>query len=70
METEAKTHLQLIQQYLMDIQNQTFENKVLNLILNLFEGQDNFEKELTTLQNKLNEIIEQINKKEEIEEVK
>lgn len=54
----------------MDIQNQTFENKVLNLILSLYEGQDNFEKELINLQNKLNEIIEQINKKEEIEEVK
>lgn len=59
--------LQQMTEYLNNIQQERFETKVLNAILTCFEEISRLKEALVETQEKMNEIIEEINGKEETE---
>lgn len=59
--------LQQMTEYLNNIQQERFETKALNAILACFEEISRLKEALVETQEKMNEIIEEINGKEETE---
>ena len=53
--------IEKMREYLNQINQETFQNKVLNLLLNCFENIDLLGKQITELQEKMNEIIDEVN---------
>ena len=53
--------IEKMKEYLNQINQETFQNKVLNLLLNCFENINLLEKQITELQEKMNEIIDEVN---------
>ena len=49
------------QNILNDIQSSTFENKVLTVLLNMFKEQDDIKRVLAEHQNRLNDLITEVN---------
>lgn len=58
---EQLSPLEQMRNYLIDIQNSTFQVKVLNLLYSLFEEVDSFKNHLVELEKKVNEIVEIVN---------
>ena len=53
--------LEEIQNTLTDIQNSTFEHKILDLIYKLYQEQDSIKDALAEMQNRLNDTIIEVN---------
>lgn len=53
--------LEKMKEYLNQINQESFQTKTLNLFLTCFESIDTLRKQLTELQEKMNEIIDEIN---------
>lgn len=53
--------LEEFQKILNDIQSSTFQNKILTLLLNMFNEQDNIKRVLAEHQDKINSMITEIN---------
>ncbi len=58
---EQLSPLEQMRNYLIDIQNSTFQVKTLNLIYSLFEEVDSFKNHLVELEKKVNEIVGVVN---------
>ena len=58
---EQLSPLEQMRNYLIDIQNSTFQVKILNLIYSLFEEVDSFKNHLVELEKKVNEIVGVVN---------
>lgn len=54
-------NIEEVQKILQDIQNSTFETKILSLILNLYQEQNKIKEVLNEYQGKINDIIIEVN---------
>lgn len=58
--------LEEIQNMLVEIQNSTFQTKILNVIMGIYQDINALKEAITNLQNKLNEVIIDTNETKEI----
>lgn len=58
--------LEEIQNMLVEIQNSTFQTKILNIIMGIYQDINALKEAITNLQNKLNEVIIDTNETKEI----
>lgn len=60
--------LEEVEKLLNDIQNSTFQNKILNVIMSIYKDINVLREMGMGLQNKLNEIIIEVNEQREIQD--
>ena len=58
--------LEEVQNMLVEIQNSTFQTKILNIIMGIYQDINALKEAITNLQNKLNEVIIDTNETKEI----
>ena len=53
--------LEEVKKMLADLQNSTFESRILNILFNFYQEQNSIKDALVQLQNKLNDTIIEVN---------